>query len=132
MYLHLALPDRSRIDKLMQERSPGCVTIYLATDEIGENQCPRLALAALWRDARSQLEAAGLSKQELLAMDEVLNDLDGDLDFWLHQARSLALFVTPDGVATFQLPNHLADSVHVSDRFHLKPLLRSLTFTKAA
>ncbi|MGV1037178.1 MAG: hypothetical protein ACOYD0_09145 [Candidatus Nanopelagicales bacterium] len=132
MYLHLALPDRTQIDQLMLERRPGSVTIYLATEEIGDNQAPRLALANLWRVARGQLEAAGHDKQELLTMDEVLDDLDGDEDFWAHQARSLALFLTPDTVATFQLPNHLADSVHVSDRFHLKPLLRSLTFTKAA
>ncbi|MFZ1853783.1 MAG: hypothetical protein WAU06_02575, partial [Candidatus Nanopelagicales bacterium] len=132
MYLHLSLPDRAQIDQLMLERRPGSVTIYLATEEIGDNQAPRVVLANLWRDARGQLEAAGQDKQVLLAMDEMLDDLDDDEDFWAHQARSLAVFLTADTVSTFQLPNHLADSVHVSDRFHLKPLLRALTFTKAA
>ncbi len=132
MYLHLSLPDRAQIDQLMLERRPGSVTIYLATEEIGDNQAPRVVLANLWRDARGQLEAAGQDKQVFLAMDEMLDDLDDDEDFWAHQARSLAVFLTADTVSTFQLPNHLADSVHVSDRFHLKPLLRALTFTKAA
>ncbi len=132
VYLHLVLPDRPQIDQLMRERRDGAVSIYLATELTGDNQATRIALANHWKDARSQLEAAGHDKRALRAMDERIEELAGDEDFWIHQARSLAVFLTDDTITTFQLPSHLQDSVQVSDRFHLKPLLRALTFTKAA
>jgi hypothetical protein len=44
------------------------------------------------------------------------------------QANSLAIFATPEGIRTFRLPNKLTNIVEVSDRFHLKPLIRSVTF----
>jgi hypothetical protein len=47
-------------------------------------------------------------------------------------ASSLAVFVTPEHVRTFRLPNRLIAMVEVSDRMHLKPLLRSVTFPQAA
>ncbi len=42
------------------------------------------------------------------------------------------MFVTPDGMRTFRLPNRLSSMVEVSDRFPVKPLLRSVTFPQAA
>jgi len=42
------------------------------------------------------------------------------------------LFVTPTTSTTFRLPNDLAAAVEVSDRFHLKPLLRAVTFPHTA
>lgn len=49
-----------------------------------------------------------------------------------HLANSLAIFVTPDSLRTFRLPSRLESSVHVSGRFHIKPLLRSVTFGQDA
>ena len=63
---------------------------------------------------------------------EQLDDLAGDDAFWAFLANSLAVFVTPDSLRTFRLPNRLVSLVEVSDRFHLKPLLRSVTFPQAA
>ncbi|MEO1171092.1 MAG: hypothetical protein AAFX94_03425, partial [Myxococcota bacterium] len=45
---------------------------------------------------------------------------------------SLAVFVTPEALKTFRLPNRLSETVQVADRFHLNPLLRSLNFANAA
>ena len=36
--------------------------------------------------------------------------------------------MTPDRIRTFRLPNQLTSHVEVADRFHLKPLLRAVTF----
>jgi hypothetical protein len=55
-----------------------------------------------------------------------------DDEFWRYQARSLAVFASPEARTTFRLPNRLVSSVEVSDRFHLKPLLRSVTFPQVA
>ena len=44
------------------------------------------------------------------------------------QAHSLAVLATPDSVRTFRLATAITDMVEVSDRFHLKPLLRAIAF----
>src|SRR5262249_16801888 len=65
---------------------------------------------------------------ELAALQEEMDDLVDDDTFWRYQARSLATFATPLFLVTFRLPNRLASSVEVADRFFVKPLLRSVTF----
>ncbi len=52
--------------------------------------------------------------------------------FWRLQANSLAVLMTPDDMRTFRLANKLHESVEVSDRFHLKPLLRAVAFPHTA
>jgi hypothetical protein len=42
------------------------------------------------------------------------------------------LFLTPTSAVTFRLANNLTPMVVVSDRFHLKPLLRAVTFPHTA
>jgi hypothetical protein len=44
----------------------------------------------------------------------------------------LAAFAAPSWLITFRLPNRLLSQVEVSDRFHLRPLLRTLTFPHVA
>ncbi|MGZ4286036.1 MAG: baeRF11 domain-containing protein [Solirubrobacteraceae bacterium] len=47
-------------------------------------------------------------------------------------SRSLAAFVTPEGLTTVRLPNRLLGVVEAADRFYVKPLLRTVTFPQVA
>lgn len=116
----------------MTSRTSGSVSIYLATDPAGEGRAERIELGNLVAEAVGQLKSADHDRHEISGIVELVDELLEDEDFWAHQARSLALFVTADSLATYQLPNRLTNMVEVSDRFHLKPLLRSLTFPQAA
>jgi hypothetical protein len=64
--------------------------------------------------------------------EEEIGYLYDDDEFWRYQARSLAAFAGPERLITFRLPNRLLSQVEVSDRFHLRPLLRTLTFPHVA
>lgn len=128
MNLHTDLPTRAQIDRLLDRRHPATVSIYLPTDPASDGEAERIELKNLAGEARRQLEAAGAARTDLSEIDEAIAELGADEAFWRHQARSLALFVTPETLSTFRLPNHLVGLVEVSDRFHVKPLLRSLTF----
>ena len=68
----------------------------------------------------------------IAAIQEPILDLIDDDEFWRFQANSLAVLSTPERVLTFRLANRLTAQVEVSDRFHLKPLLRALTFPHTA
>ncbi|KAA0970993.1 hypothetical protein FPY71_11075 [Aureimonas fodinaquatilis] len=131
--LHLDIPTRNEFSLLAEKRADACVSIYLKTSPITENvQASRIELKNLIRDAQNQLEEAAFDKKRLAALVDGLNDLLDDDDFWRFQANSLAVFATPDTIRTYRLANDLTSMVQVSDRFHLKPLFRVITFSHSA
>jgi hypothetical protein len=130
--LHTDMPTRAQVTRLLTTRAPVAVSLYVPTSPQDSGDAARIELKNLARTAAGQLRDAGADPAALAAVEEQLADLADDEEFWRYQARSLAVFVTPDGLTTFRLPNQLNRSVEVSDRFHVKPLLRSMTFTQAA
>jgi hypothetical protein len=132
MILPTDIPTRAQLERLLAAREPSSVSIYLPTTPSSRGDAERIELKTLAREASTQLERAGAARADVAAIDEELADLVDDDEFWRYQARSLALFLTPTTSTTFRLPNHLAAAVEVSDRFHLKPLLRAVTFPHTA
>jgi hypothetical protein len=131
--LHIDLPTRADILNLAQTRGGPCVTIYLATTPLTEaTSADRIDLKNHLKEAVSQLEAAETPKRSIWPIESAVSDLIEDDAFWVHQANSLAIFVTPEGIRTFRLPNKLTTMVEVSDRFHIKPILRAITFPQDA
>lgn len=131
--LHVDIPARDELRALMDHREPGCVAIYLPTTPLTqETDASRIALKNLAREAIQQLEAAGTDRRAVAALAEELDALHDDDEFWRFQARSLAILATPTSLRTFRLPNTLLPMVEVADRFHLKPLLRAVTFPQVA
>ncbi|MCX7889424.1 MAG: hypothetical protein N2422_06785 [Rhodobacteraceae bacterium] len=131
--LHIDLPSRADILRLAGTRASPCVTIYLSTTPLTEAaQADRIALKNLAAEAIRQAEAGGHAKRALWPIAEAVAELEGDDDFWAHQANSLALFLTPESAVHFRLPNRIPNQIHVADRFHIKPLLRAATFPQDA
>ncbi|MEV0646734.1 hypothetical protein AB0I28_15865 [Phytomonospora sp. NPDC050363] len=129
--LYTDIPSRPQIDTLLNRRGPASVSIYLPTDPTNPNAAP-IAFKDLAKRAIDQLREAGTGKHEVTALEEHFADLVDDGEFWRFQARSLAVFATPERLTTFRLPNHLQPQAAVADRFHVKPLLRSVTFPQTA
>jgi hypothetical protein len=130
--LHTDMPTRAQVTRLLTTRSPAAVSLYVPTRPEGSGEAERIELKNLAGTAVGQLRDADAARAAVASVAEQLADLAEDDEFWRHQARSLAVFVTPDALTTFRLPNQLSRSVEVSDRFHVKPLLRSMTFAQAA
>ncbi|WP_099826909.1 hypothetical protein [Oceaniglobus indicus] len=131
--LYVDIPSPRQIGALDLVRSDACVSIYLATtpltQQIGQS---RTRLTQLVKDAVQQLEAANVDKRRIAALEDHFETVQDDDDFWEDQAHSLAILATPDKILTFRLPNELSEVVTVADRFHLKPLLRAVTFPNTA
>jgi hypothetical protein len=133
MAQHIDIPTRAEIAALLDERDPASVSIYLPTRPLPQDaDADRIEFKNLAADAVAQLEAGGADKTVVAGVREHADDLLDDDAFWTRMAASLAAFVTPGGVRTFRLPNRLTSMVEVSDRMHVKPLLRSITFPQAA
>ena len=92
----------------------------------------RTQLKVLGKAALDQLADSGFDKRRQAIIEDHLAELAEDAEFWRFQAHSLAVLVTPETIRTFRLPNRLTAMAEVSDRFHLKPLLRAITFSHEA
>lgn len=127
--LHIDLPSRSEVETLAAHRGAPAVSLYLRTTPLSEAAAAdRIALKNLLKEAVRQLEEAGTEKRQIWPIEEAVTALVEDDEFWAFQANSLAILATPERVQTYRLPNRLASMVEVSDRFHLNPLLRCMTF----
>jgi hypothetical protein len=130
--LHTDIPTHAQVSQLFGVRNPASVSIYVSTDPVSVNLGERIELGNLAAEAMTQLDDALVAKRKRMAIEQELGDLIEDDEFWRYQARSLGIFATPDGLTTYRLPNRLLSAVVVSDRFHLKPLLRAVTFPQVA
>lgn len=128
--LYLDLPTTDDYADLAAWRGDIGVSICLPTTPVTvDTDADRILLKNLAKEALDQL--AGADKRRVWALTEELDDLLEDDDFWRWQAHGLVIYATPDNLRTFRVPNQLTPMVNVSDRFHLKPLLRSTNFCNA-
>ncbi len=131
--LYVDIPTPPEIRSLISLRADACVSIYLSTTAQTQHvKASRIAFGNLVGAALKQLEEAGLDKRRSALLAAELAGLEDDDAFWRLQANSLAVLATPDTVRTFRLATAVTDRVEVSDRFHLKPLLRAVAFPQTA
>ena len=131
--LYVDIPTKSELSKLVSARGEALISIFLkTTPETQHIDAARTRLKQLTNEAVAQLEGVGVAKRTIWPIEEQLHDLIDDDEFWRTQANSLAIFITPDSLLTYRLPNHLTETVQVADRFHLKPLLRVVSMPQHA
>jgi hypothetical protein len=126
------IPTHAEIDRLLEYRAPSSVSIYLPTDPASNGEGERIEFKTLAGQASSQLREAGVGVRVIRPFEDEIGYLYDDEGFWRYQARSLAVFAAPQWLITFRLPNRLLSQVEVSDRFYVRPLLRTLTFPHVA
>jgi hypothetical protein len=125
--LYLDIPSHSDIVALATHRNDLSVSIYLPTTPLSqEATADSIQLKTLAKEAIGKLNDAGADKKSVAAIEEQLEDLVEDYEFWRFQAHGLAVLATPENVRTFRVPNALSPVVVLADRFFLKPLLRSV------
>jgi hypothetical protein len=130
--LHVDIPTLAEFRALAEARADVCLSLYVPTTPLPqESVTSRIELRNLSDSGLAQV-AESVPKGRVAALREALASLDSDEEFWRYQARSLAVFATPDNLRTFRLPNRLTASFEVADRFYLKPLLRAITFPHEA
>lgn len=131
--LYVDIPTQPEVQKLVESRHEASVSFYLPTTPETQNiEKARIRLGNMLKEAENQMEEAGVAKRTIWPISEQVNDLLDDDDFWAFQANSLAILVTPDQIRTYRLPNTLHEVMQISDRFHLKPLIRAVSVPQHA
>ncbi len=119
--------DAHSVRELIEDRGDPRVSIFLPTHERGpETKQDPIRLANLLDEAERDLGNSA-DGTRITALLEPARRLLKDEDFWLHQSRGLALFLSPDELRVHRVPIELRERVVVSSRFHVKPLLPLLT-----
>ena len=127
--LYVDVPSESDLRALAAHRGEASVSIYLPTTPLSQQAAAdRVEFGNLVKEALRQLRARGADKRQVAALEEQLEDLTSDDEFWRFQARSLAVFATPENVRTFRVASGRSIGVEVSVRFHRSPLLRGVSF----
>ncbi|MDO9556031.1 MAG: hypothetical protein Q7J82_00395 [Coriobacteriia bacterium] len=100
------------------------VSVYLPTHRFGpQTQADQTALKNALRDAEELLTDGGMRTPDAAALLAPAKALCDERPFWLRSSTGLALFIGPDHMRTFRLPEEFSTRVVVDRRFHLKPLL---------
>ncbi len=117
-----------QVKKLSEQRGEFCVSIYLPTDRAGvEVKQGAIRLKNLLKQAEQELASFGMRTPEIRKLLEPVHELAENAGFWQYQADGLAIFRSPERFGYYRLPLKFQELVVVSDRFHVKPLLRLFT-----
>lgn len=116
------------VSMLCRERSGPCVSIFMQTHRVwNEQNQDRIQFKTLLARAANQLEAAEYDVDAKDLLSEAQSLLNGDSDFWRHQADTLCVFIAPGEFHRFRLPTSLQETVRVGDTFHVRPIVQLLT-----
>ena len=123
------MTELSRSDfQILAGENSTCVSIYMPAEKAGaETRKNPIRFKNLLREAEDKIEHLSESTPELSDSIESAKAYIENYDFWQHQDYGLAFFINQDGVKYYRLPYSFEESIHVSDRFYLKPLLPVLT-----
>ena len=97
--LYVDIPTHPEIRALIETRADACVSIYLPTTPQTQHvEGSRIAFGNLTRTALEQLDAVGFDKRRRALLEDELDALREDDEFWRRQAHSLAVLATPDSL----------------------------------
>lgn len=127
LVLYVDIPTTSDLLSLTEHRNAAAVSLYLPTSPGSTNaQAARIELKSLARTAVQELERRGVDASQITAVEELVHSLVDDAEFWRYLAHGLAVFVTPESIRHFRLPNSLELKSTISDRFHIAQLLQAV------
>lgn len=120
--------NHEELKALLQQTGKWCLSLYLPTHRTGpEMRQDPIRLKNLLGTAESQLLALGETEDAVRKDLRPLQGLLTDEAFWQQQGAGLALFLNQESFRAYNLPLDVPEFVVVTERFHLKPLLRVLS-----
>ncbi len=124
----MELLRHGQLRELIEPVTPPCVSIYIPTHRSGaEVKQGQIRLKNLLKKAEDQLASQGLRQGEIKEMLEPVQNLCENSGFWQYQSDGLAVFRSADKFLYYRLPLHVDELLVITDRFHVKPLLRLFT-----
>lgn len=122
------LLTREDLREIIENQGEHSVSIFLPTSQARlEAKQGKIKLKNLLRDAENNLENNGLDEKEVEKLLDPIYKFVDDSEFWLDHSDGLAIFVSENTLKYYRLPIEFNETVVVSDKFHIKPLLPLFT-----
>lgn len=116
--------SREELKALLDRPSGLCISIFMPTYRTGaEIQQNQIRFKNLLRRTEEKLLAGNVRPQEVKTLLEPAHALTGNVLFWRRQSDGLAIFISAGLFLSYCLPVHFEETIFVTDRFHIKPLL---------
>ena len=130
--IHYELPTRADLLELGTSRV-AALSIYLPTEPTpaGRDRAFTAAKSAVDEGIRA-LRSAGGSNAQQESLREQWNVVAEDKELWGNLANSLAIFLAPDFVDEYVLPNSFETYSYFGGKFDLGPLVRAVTTPQKA
>lgn len=104
------------------------ISIYMPTFRSGVDiRQNHIKFKQLLREAEAKLYDMEWRKEEVETFLRPAKDLIVDTKFWQHQSDGLALFIHQEGIDYFRVPYEFKESVTISNKVYIKPLLPMFT-----
>ncbi len=114
----------AELNEMLHIRQEPCVSIYLPVEKVGQDtRQGAIRLRKMIKAGHEALRERGLRTPQAEQLLSPVQALVEDALFWEHQEQGLALFASQDGLKIHQLIEKCAESVTISDRFMVLPLL---------
>lgn len=114
---------KKNFEKLAGYHQPFCVSIYIPTSRIGNNEDSRIRLKNATQQVKKNLQLLGMKEIQLKDFIHPLNKLLNDVKFWSYLSEGLAIFLAKDFFEVYSLPIHFKEFTLVNDTFYLLPLI---------
>ncbi|MBN2046264.1 MAG: hypothetical protein JW750_00365 [Anaerolineaceae bacterium] len=112
------------LENLINQTGERLTSIYMPTHAKGmETQQNPIRFKNLLAEAERKLLELGASNREAEAALRHGTALLGDRVFWENQRAGLAVFLTADGIQTFQSAQKFDNYIYIGDKFSIRPLL---------
>jgi hypothetical protein len=115
---------KEHLSELQKIRQSPSISLYLPVERVGADtrQGP-IRLRKMAKATEEALHAKGLRTPHIEQLLKPVQALYDDALFWEYQEATLAIFISDSGMILHRLPIAAAESVTISDRFMIRPLL---------
>lgn len=116
------------LQELINKGSNVIISMYLPTFSSGVDiRQNHIKFKQLLREAEAKLYDKEMAKSEIEEFLKPATNLITETKFWQNQGDGLALFIHSDGIDYFRLPIEFDETVEVSNKIYIKPLLPLFT-----
>ena len=117
---------QAQFKTLAEYREKWCVSLYMPTDPARlENRKDTIRLRNLLADAEKDLRERGMRAPDVSQMLSEADALVSDGVFWRDPLGGIAMYIAPGYFRFVKTEQRLAEYLLVSERFHLKPLMKA-------
>jgi hypothetical protein len=120
----MELFTKNNLKELVTMEGDRYISIFMPTFKtVPDTRQNPIRFRNLVKEAERALEEGEIAEADKGRLLEPLINLAGDQMFWMQQSDGLALFRSEDFFAYYRLPVPFEETVTVSDRFSVKPLI---------